>query len=157
VLNKKLIWGFQWVLFALVLTWGSGRAAYLPVIGPAPMRFASPPRPAGMGRLIVKTNSNDNLAASPARRSNTDWIAETVLPDFLLAAWPFQNDDENRGSFPSADPDSRMTALRMVFPEELVPFFGPGPGGPTNRTGEVMLFAPPNRSQPSSTAIYTKH
>jgi hypothetical protein len=172
VLNNKLICGCRWALIALALTWGSGRAAYLPVVGPVPIRFIPDRRPSALVRLVVPPpaksgNGYPGSTNGPAPMSIADWVAGMVLPDFLTSSWPFEGGmwpGIDQETLPAANPQSSgdIAEIRAFFPQQLIPFFGPTgavAAGSNQPVQPLMLeFTPPTRTPPSSSsAIYTRH
>jgi hypothetical protein len=160
--KHKLVRNGLWALLLLALYQGHSRAAYLPVAGPAPLRFLPTPSSASPARKVQLPPTT----APPTERlfSTTSLV---LTPEFwnnlVPGVWP--SGQPNPNATVSVIPPTQGVLYPQQAPGEptiylqnLVPFFIPD-GSTTNVSpGTLVLpvdFVPPaNLNRPSSSATY---
>ena len=170
-LQKSMERGCKWSLFLVALSWGNLLAAYLPTIGPTPLRFRTSPalvfKGSSLGAKVMaaklreaKMNSEESSPIEPPSPSldvlAVPWFFEAPL---TLATAPAWKPGGGEKGLPSAVTLPRREGAQ-IFPEALVPFFTTPKTSDTNEppaNPKVVEFVPPYTiAHPSSTATYIK-
>jgi hypothetical protein len=136
-------------------------AAYLPVVGPSPIRFQAPPKPPSLllKQYPLPVPSPSVATHTPPSTPETNIAAASSSPETIAVKSPPGPDEATSipnepGQLPAlAEPANQSDVLT---PQMLVPFFHQrNAGGKSSETGVYgpLIFAPPRPGpKPSSTA-----
>lgn len=149
---------FSEVILALIIGLlaarsAQGRQAYLPLVGPPPLRFEIPTTntPAILAELTLpvpesETETNQDTTKTAANKNELPFAPPPVLPAATLAAASMYHKetvvDTAQGAPPPPNPASNML---NIAPQMFNQYFMPTPGG-----GAVVE---PNGYQPGDTVL----
>lgn len=160
-----------------------GAVAYLPAIGPAPLRFEQAPATGAVltwkplllpAALPAETNKAPDTAKTPANTTNNGVAILTAnaappaqatiqtnnsTASSLAAIKTGDNNKPEMAPAPALFPAAQTGALGPVTPQMLAEFFKPGPGGRDQNQTAVFVpaeinFQPPPPPPAESRAVY---
>jgi hypothetical protein len=153
--------GLVWAALPLLLCLPANGGAYLPAIGPVPMRFEAAAVPAKILAWIPSVADKPAAPAvtnlPPAIPAVSTEIAGAIPPMGTKADSPGSSMPENLST--NSPPEAHSAGdLLVVTPEMLVDYFKPGSDA-TNQTNvrvvtPVGFMPPPSVASPSSQASY---
>jgi len=147
-----------------------GLSDYLPVIGPAPLRFALPAKPASRSGLSILHPDNPPASSSPAS-SEVATNPDKPLPDLVTVVKSPEMTETNGetqefgpwpapfGMWPSGSLSNSAAAdFSLMVPQTLWPLFQRKHAGTNAVEPEVItpvIFLPPTRThRPESKSTY---
>ena len=149
-------WAGAGTVFAGLVVGIQAAPGYLPVVGPPPLRFRSPPQPA-TNLVHLALPPPDLPVSEPATPPGGAYNqTKTTTPGGTNAApttAPLVSGATNNPAGPDSTP---LTSQPLISPQMLLKFFNRSTNAPGNEVVAPMNFAPPTPAKPpSSTATYS--